>query len=100
MPSGPHPRLGRVVLNPTYYGLVSDLPAIVTLAHDYDMAVLVDEAHGAHFCSSPLLPWSAMEAGADLAALSIHKVLWFPYPELAGGSTGGADRSRLFKNCV
>jgi arginine decarboxylase len=63
------------VLNPTYYGLVSDLPAIVTLAHDYDMAVLVDEAHGAHFCFQPLLPWSAMEAGADLAALSIHKVL-------------------------
>ncbi len=52
------------VLNPTYYGLVSDLPAIVTLAHDYDMAVLVDEAHGAHFCfQPPLLPWSAMEAG-------------------------------------
>lgn len=63
------------LLNPTYYGMVSDLPAIVATAHDYNMAVLVDEAHGAHFSFHPLLPPSAMEAGADLAALSIHKML-------------------------
>ena len=43
------------VLNPTYYGMVSDLPAIVTMAHDYNMVVLVDEAHGAHFAFHPLL---------------------------------------------
>ncbi|MGI6130019.1 MAG: aminotransferase class I/II-fold pyridoxal phosphate-dependent enzyme, partial [bacterium] len=60
------------LLNPTYYGMASDLSAIVATAHDYDMAVLVDEAHGAHFSFHPLFPLSSMEAGADLAALSIH----------------------------
>lgn len=63
------------MLNPTYYGMVSDLPAIVETAHDYDMTVLVDEAHGAHFSFHPLLSPSAMQAGADLAALSVHKML-------------------------
>ena len=36
------------VINPTYYGMTSDLKSIVSLARQYNMAVLVDEAHGAH----------------------------------------------------
>jgi lysine decarboxylase len=37
--------------------------------------VLVDEAHGAHFSFSEELPISAMEAGADMSACSIHKTI-------------------------
>ena len=37
------------------------------------MLVLVDEAHGAHFSFNKNLPISAMEAGADMAAISMHK---------------------------
>ena len=37
------------------------------------MIVLADEAHGAQFYFSDELPMSAMEAGCDLSALSIHK---------------------------
>jgi arginine/lysine/ornithine decarboxylase len=37
------------VNNPTYYGICSDLPAIVELAHRHNMKVIVDEAHGTHF---------------------------------------------------
>ncbi|MHA7965582.1 aminotransferase class I/II-fold pyridoxal phosphate-dependent enzyme [Paenibacillus sp. CAU 1782] len=61
------------VINPTYYGAVSDLEAIVRLAHSHDMAVLVDEAHGAHMSFHDDLPKTAMEAGADMSAASMHK---------------------------
>ncbi|WP_165981071.1 aminotransferase class I/II-fold pyridoxal phosphate-dependent enzyme [Macrococcus lamae] len=61
------------IMNPTYFGAVSDLKAITELAHQHDMPVLVDEAHGAHFRFSPHLPISSMEAGADMAATSLHK---------------------------
>jgi arginine/lysine/ornithine decarboxylase len=62
------------VINPTYYGIASDLKRIVNIAHRYDVPVLVDEAHGAHLAFSDQLPCSAMEAGADLAAVSTHKL--------------------------
>ncbi|WP_141505046.1 aminotransferase class I/II-fold pyridoxal phosphate-dependent enzyme [Paenibacillus luteus] len=61
------------VINPTYYGAVSDLKAIVKLAHSHNMAVLVDEAHGAHMSFHHELPVTAMEAGADMSAASMHK---------------------------
>jgi len=59
--------------NPTYYGVCSDLRTITALAHQYDMAVLVDEAHGTHFYFGEDMPLSAMAVGADLAAVSMHK---------------------------
>jgi arginine/lysine/ornithine decarboxylase len=61
------------VINPTYYGMVSNLKGIIEIAHKNNMLVLVDEAHGAHFSFSDNLPISAMEAGADIAAVSLHK---------------------------
>lgn len=69
-----HPDAKAVfVIHPTYYGAVSDLAAIVEAAHGYGMAVLADEAHGAHFNFHPDLPVSAMELGADASASSTHK---------------------------
>lgn len=62
-----------LVNNPTYYGICSDLRSIVKLAHSHGMKVLVDEAHGTHFYFGENMPVSAMEAGADLAAVSMHK---------------------------
>ena len=43
------------------------------LAHKAGMLVLADEAHGTHFYFHEDLPVSAMAAGADMAAASIHK---------------------------
>ncbi len=64
------------VINPTYFGAVGDLKSIVEFAHERGMAVLVDEAHGAHYYfhahGSPI---SAMEAGADLSSASFHKTV-------------------------
>ena len=62
-----------LVNNPTYYGICSDIRSIVKLAHDHGMYCLADEAHGTHFYFSDQLPVSAMEAGADMAAVSMHK---------------------------
>ena len=61
------------VNNPTYYGICSDLRSIVKLAHKYGMYCLVDEAHGTHVYFGEGLPVSAMDAGADIAAVSMHK---------------------------
>jgi arginine decarboxylase len=61
------------VINPTYYGMTSDIKTIAGLAKDAGMAVLADEAHGAPLPFHPGLPVSAMSAGADMSAASIHK---------------------------
>ena len=69
-----HPDAKAVfVNNPTYYGICSDLRAITELAHTHEMKVLVDEAHGTHLYFSDRLPVAAMDAGADMAAISMHK---------------------------
>ena len=69
-----HPDAKAVfVNNPTYYGICSDLRAITELAHAHGMKVLVDEAHGTHLYFSERLPVAAMDAGADMAAISMHK---------------------------
>ena len=69
-----HPDAKAVlVINPTYFGVASDIKKIVDLAHQYDMLVLADEAHGSHMVFSDQLPMTAMQAGADMSATSIHK---------------------------
>ena len=62
-----------LVNNPTYYGICSDMRSIVKIAHEHGMKVLADEAHGTHFSFHPDLPVSAMAAGADMSAVSMHK---------------------------
>lgn len=62
-----------LVNNPTYYGICSNLKEIVKLAHENNMLVLVDEAHGTHLYFNKELPVAAMKAGADMAAVSMHK---------------------------
>ena len=74
------------VNNPTYYGICADLRAIVKLAHEHNMLVLVDEAWGTHFYFGEAQPVSAMEAGADASCVSMHK-------------TGGALTQSSFLIC-
>lgn len=65
---------GLLVINPTYYGIAGNLKEIVDIAHSYNIPVLVDEAHGVHIHFHDDLPMSAMQAGADMAATSVHKL--------------------------
>ncbi|MBE8987379.1 aminotransferase class I/II-fold pyridoxal phosphate-dependent enzyme [Nostoc sp. LEGE 12450] len=71
-----HPDAKAVLtVYPTYYGVCGNLSAIANITHQYNIPLLVDEAHGAHFAFHPELPTSALAAGADLTVQSIHKVL-------------------------
>lgn len=62
-----------MINNPSYYGICSDLKAIVDLAHRNGMLALVDEAHGTHLYFGEGLPLNGMAAGADMCAISMHK---------------------------
>ncbi|VNJ14975.1 ornithine decarboxylase family protein [Streptococcus pneumoniae] len=69
-----HPDAKAILINnPTYYGICSDLKGLTEMAHEAGMMVLVDEAHGAHLHFTDKFPISAMDAGADMAAVSMHK---------------------------
>jgi arginine decarboxylase len=71
-----HPDAKAVMLvYPTYYGACGDLAAIGEIVHSYQIPLLVDEAHGAHFGFHPDLPPAALAAGADLVVQSTHKLL-------------------------
>lgn len=71
-----------LVINPTYYGISANLSEIVDIAHSYHVPVLVDEAHGVLIHFHDKMPLSAMQAGADMAATSVHKL---------GGSLTGSS---------
>lgn len=66
---------GVFIINPTYYGVASDLKKIVEIAHSMGKPVIVDEAHGGYLGFHEELPPSAMQAGADMSAVSTHKLL-------------------------
>lgn len=71
-----HPDASCVVLTyPNYYGIAGECEAIVRLAHDRGVPVLVDAAHGAplHFCDA--LPTAAEDLGADIVLQSTHKTM-------------------------
>jgi arginine/lysine/ornithine decarboxylase len=69
-----HPNAKAVVVNnPTYYGICSNIKEIVEIAHKHNMLVLADEAHGTHFYFGNDMPPAAIHAGADIAAVSMHK---------------------------
>jgi lysine decarboxylase len=71
-----HPAARAVFLvEPSYLGTVSNLPALVARAHDAGLPVLVDQAWGAHFGFHPALPAHALEHGADALVTSAHKTL-------------------------
>ncbi|MFC0189048.1 aminotransferase class I/II-fold pyridoxal phosphate-dependent enzyme [Fictibacillus aquaticus] len=71
-----------LVINPTYFGVAADLKEIVDISHSKNVPVLVDEAHGVLIHFHDHMPLSAMQAGADMAATSVHKL---------GGSLTGSS---------
>ncbi|MFC7372019.1 aminotransferase class I/II-fold pyridoxal phosphate-dependent enzyme [Fictibacillus iocasae] len=78
-----HPDAKAVlVINPTYFGVAADLKEIVDIAHSKNVPVVVDEAHGVLIHFHDHMPLSAMQAGADMAATSVHKL---------GGSLTGSS---------
>lgn len=62
------------IVNPSYYGVCSDLMAIAEICHTYGALLLVDEAHGGHLYFHSAFPRGALVAGADMCVQSMHKV--------------------------
>ncbi len=64
-----------VLTSPTYEGIASDIETIAKIVHAYNIPLIVDEAHGAHFSFHERFPKSAVLQGADIIVQSLHKTL-------------------------
>ncbi len=64
-----------LIVNPTYYGVSTDIEKIAEIVHSYGIPLIVDEAHGPHLHFNNKLPICAMDAGADICAQSTHKIV-------------------------
>jgi len=64
-----------LIVNPTQFGITTNLKKIAEITHQAGKILLVDEAWGAHLKFHRDLPLSALESGADLVVQSTHKRL-------------------------
>ncbi|GAB36134.1 putative decarboxylase [Gordonia otitidis NBRC 100426] len=65
---------GLLIVSPTPYGTCADIRAIADICHERGKPLIVDEAWGAHLPFHPELPTWAMDAGADVCVVSVHKM--------------------------
>ena len=65
---------GALVVSPTPYGTAADIGAIADVCHNRGKPLIVDEAWGAHLPFHEDLPTWAMNAGADVCVVSVHKM--------------------------
>lgn len=63
------------ITSPNSFGQVAPIKEISEICQEKGMLLLVDEAHGAHFPYSDMLPDSATESGADASVVSYHKTM-------------------------
>lgn len=65
---------GALIVSPSPYGTCADIAAIADVCHRHDKPLIVDEAWGAHLPFHEDLPTWAMDAGADVCVVSVHKM--------------------------
>ncbi len=63
------------ITSPTYAGICSDISEISKLCRKFDKLLIVDQAHGAHFGLHNSFPHNAIQQGADIVIISLHKTL-------------------------
>jgi arginine decarboxylase len=66
---------GVFLVEPNFVGIASDLAAVAELCHRAGVALVVDQAWGAHLGFHPELPPHALALGADAFVTSAHKTL-------------------------
>lgn len=87
------------VINPTYYGICSDVEKIAAIAHSYGALVIADEAHGSHLYFNERLPKGAMACGADVSIQSTHKMAGsLTQSSMLHVKSGSFDLSKLKTN--
>lgn len=65
---------GALIVSPSPYGTCADIGAIADICHKRHKPLIVDEAWGAHLPFHEDLPTWAMDAGADVCVVSVHKM--------------------------
>lgn len=65
---------GALIVSPSPYGTCADIGKIAEICHHRGKPLIVDEAWGAHLPFHPDLPTWAMDAGADVCVVSVHKM--------------------------
>jgi lysine decarboxylase len=70
-----HNPIAVLLTEPGYLGTISNLPALIKVAHAQSIPVILDAAWGGHFGFHPELPQHAMQLGADALITSVHKAL-------------------------
>jgi len=64
-----------ILPNPTYQGISYKIKENIALAKEKGLQIIIDEAHGSHFCFHQSLPPSGLSMGADIVIQSWHKTL-------------------------
>jgi lysine decarboxylase len=67
--------IALLLTEPGYLGTISELPALISKAHEHSIPVVVDAAWGAHFGFNSRLPHHVLQLGADALITSVHKAL-------------------------
>lgn len=65
---------GALIVSPSPYGTCADIAGIAKVCHDRGKPLIIDEAWGAHLPFHEDLPTWAMDAGADVCVVSVHKM--------------------------
>jgi arginine decarboxylase len=71
----PEKPIALLLTEPGYLGTLSDIGALVAIAHTQSMPVIIDAAWGGHFGFHQDLPAHALQMGADALITSVHKAL-------------------------
>jgi arginine decarboxylase len=66
---------GVFLVEPSFVGVLSDIPAIAGVCREAGVPLVVDQAWGAHLGFHPSLPPHALTLGADAFVTSAHKTL-------------------------
>ena len=67
--------IALLLTEPGYLGTISDLPALISMAHANSIPVIIDAAWGGHFGFNSQLPKHVIQLGADALITSVHKAL-------------------------
>ena len=67
--------IALLLTEPGYLGTISELPALISKAHENAIPVIVDAAWGGHFGFNSHIPAHVMQLGADALITSVHKAL-------------------------
>ena len=71
----PQKPIALLLTEPGYLGTISQLPELISKAHEHKIPVVIDAAWGAHFGFHNDLPRHVLQLGADALITSTHKAL-------------------------